>query len=86
MLTTNGLTKTLEIGASGAGFTDLPGVDGKRHSLKDYADAKILLIVFTANRIAKPPRRTRSGSSKLSLTIRTRASRWWRLARTIRRL
>jgi thiol-disulfide isomerase/thioredoxin len=48
MLTADGLTKTLEIGASAPDF-DLPGVDGKRHSLKDYADARILMIVFTAN-------------------------------------
>jgi len=48
MLTADGLTKTLEIGASAPDF-DLPGVDGKRHSLKDYADARILMIVFTCN-------------------------------------
>jgi peroxiredoxin len=48
MLTPDGLTKTLDIGAVAPDF-DLPGVDGKRHSLKDYADAKILMIVFTAN-------------------------------------
>jgi thiol-disulfide isomerase/thioredoxin len=47
-LTADGLTKTLEIGASAPDF-DLPGVDGKRHSLKDYANARILMIVFTAN-------------------------------------
>jgi peroxiredoxin len=48
LLTPEGLTKTLDIGASAPDF-DLPGVDGKRHSLKDYADARILMIVFTAN-------------------------------------
>ena len=48
LLTTNGLTKTLEIGASAPDF-NLPGVDGKRHTLNDYAKAKILMIVFTAN-------------------------------------
>jgi thiol-disulfide isomerase/thioredoxin len=48
MLTTNGFTKTLEIGAAAPDF-DLPGIDGKRHSLKDFAAAKILMIVFTAN-------------------------------------
>src|SRR5271170_7479583 len=46
MLTADGLTKTLDIGAQAPDF-DLPGVDGKRHSLKDYADARILMIVFT---------------------------------------
>jgi peroxiredoxin len=48
MLTADGLTKTLDIGASAPDF-DLPGVDGKRHSLKDYADAQILMIVFTCD-------------------------------------
>jgi peroxiredoxin len=28
---------------------DLPGVDGKRYSLKDFADVKLLLVVFTCN-------------------------------------
>ena len=44
----DGLAKTLPIGASAPDFT-LPGIDGHNHSLKDYADAKILVIVFTAN-------------------------------------
>lgn len=39
---------TLELGASAPDFT-LPGVDGKMHSLNDYADAKILTIIFTCN-------------------------------------
>jgi peroxiredoxin len=43
-----GLTKTLPIGASAPDFT-LPGIDGRNHSLKDYADARILVIIFTAN-------------------------------------
>ena len=38
----------LPIGAQAPDF-DLEGVDGKHHSLKDYADAKALLIVFTCN-------------------------------------
>jgi peroxiredoxin len=38
----------LAIGAHAPGF-DLPGVDGKRHSLQDYASAKVLVVVFTAN-------------------------------------
>jgi len=33
--------KTLEIGAAAPDFT-LLGVDGKQHSLKDFADAKVL--------------------------------------------
>jgi len=40
--------KTLEIGASAPDFT-LPGIDGREHSLKEYADAKLLVIVFTCN-------------------------------------
>ncbi|HEX5791165.1 MAG TPA: redoxin domain-containing protein, partial [Luteolibacter sp.] len=28
---------------------DLPGIDGKRHQLKDFAAAKILVVVFTSN-------------------------------------
>jgi len=44
----DGLTKTLPIGASPPDFT-LPGIDGRNHSLQDYADARILVIIFTAN-------------------------------------
>src|SRR5882672_4443994 len=40
--------KTLEIGASAPDF-NLPGVDGKSYSLKDFAQAKVLAIVFTCN-------------------------------------
>jgi peroxiredoxin len=40
--------KTLEIGSAAPDF-NLPGVDGKNHSLKEFADAKILCIVFTCN-------------------------------------
>ena len=39
---------TLPIGAKAPDF-DLEGVDGKRHALKDFADAKVLAIVFTCN-------------------------------------
>ncbi len=39
---------TLAIGASAPDF-DLPGVDGKRHTLASFAKAKVLVIVFTAN-------------------------------------
>ena len=38
----------LEIGSAAPDF-NLPGVDGKNHSLKEYADAKILCIIFTCN-------------------------------------
>jgi len=39
---------TLAIGASAPDF-NLPGVDGKYHSLSDFAAAKALLIIFTCN-------------------------------------
>ncbi len=40
--------KTLEIGQAAPDFA-LPGVDGKTHCLKDFADAKVLVVVFTCN-------------------------------------
>src|SRR4051812_2751691 len=42
-----GLT-TLPIGAPAPDF-QLPGVDGKTYSLKDFADAKVLVVIFTCN-------------------------------------
>ena len=39
---------TLAIGSKAPDFS-LPGVDGRIHSLQDYAEAKILAIVFTCN-------------------------------------
>lgn len=38
----------LAIGSAAPDFS-LPGIDGRTHSLKDYAGAKILVVVFTAN-------------------------------------
>ncbi len=40
--------KTLEPGAKAPDF-DLPGVDGKNHTLEEYAEADILAILFTCN-------------------------------------
>jgi peroxiredoxin len=40
--------KTLEIGATAPDF-NLPGTDGKFYSLKDFAPAKVLVIMFTCN-------------------------------------
>lgn len=40
--------ETLEIGAKAPDFS-LKGVDGEIHSLSDYDDSKILVIIFTAN-------------------------------------
>jgi thiol-disulfide isomerase/thioredoxin len=39
---------TLAIGAAAPDF-DLPGVDGKRYSLASFKDAKLVVLVFTAN-------------------------------------
>ena len=40
--------KTLDIGAEAPEFS-LPGVDGKTYTLKSFADAKILVVIFTCN-------------------------------------
>jgi thiol-disulfide isomerase/thioredoxin len=39
---------TLKIGSPAPDFS-LPGIDGQTHSLKDYASAKVLAIIFTCN-------------------------------------
>ncbi len=39
---------TLQLGESAPAF-DLPGVDGKNHALADFADAKLLIVVFSCN-------------------------------------
>jgi thiol-disulfide isomerase/thioredoxin len=39
---------TLAVGSPAPDF-DLPGIDGKRHTLGSFADAKVLVLVFTAN-------------------------------------
>src|SRR5438445_13224404 len=38
----------LKVGTQAPDF-DLPGIDGKNHSLKEYASAKFLAIVFTCD-------------------------------------
>ena len=38
----------LKIGSQAPDF-NLPGVDGKSHSLKDYASNKILVVIFSCN-------------------------------------
>lgn len=40
--------KTLEIGAECPDFR-LPGVDGREYALKDFADARVLVVIFTCN-------------------------------------
>jgi peroxiredoxin len=42
------LVPTLAIGAPAPDF-DLPGVDGRRYSLKSFASARVLVVVFTCN-------------------------------------
>lgn len=39
---------TLQPGAQSPDF-NLPGVDGKNYSLADFADAKVLVVIFTSN-------------------------------------
>jgi len=39
---------TLGLGAAAVDF-DLPGVDGRNYSLADFADAKLLIVVFSCN-------------------------------------
>jgi peroxiredoxin len=39
---------TLSLGASAVDF-NLPGVDGKNHSLASFRDARVLVVVFTCN-------------------------------------
>ena len=40
--------KPLAIGATAPDF-NLPGVDGKDYTLQSFADAKLLLVIFTCN-------------------------------------
>jgi thiol-disulfide isomerase/thioredoxin len=42
------VVSTLSVGAAAPDF-DLPGVDGRRYSLKSFAAARVLAIVFTCN-------------------------------------
>ena len=42
------LPPTLSVGAPAPDF-DLPGVDGRNYSLKDFGGAKVLAVLFTAN-------------------------------------
>src|SRR5690349_4856958 len=43
-----GRERSLPIGSSAPDFS-LPGVDGKTHTLADYASSRVLAIVFTCN-------------------------------------
>lgn len=41
--------RILSVGDAAPAWKDLPGTDDKRHSLAEYKDAKVLVIVFTGN-------------------------------------
>jgi peroxiredoxin len=41
--------RTLDIGDSAPAWKDLPGTDGKRHSLADLRDKEVVVVVFTCN-------------------------------------
>lgn len=41
--------QTLNIGDAGPAWKDLPGVDGKEHSLADLADKEVVVVIFTCN-------------------------------------
>lgn len=41
--------KVVNIGDKAPVWSDLPGVDGKTHSLADYREAKAVVVVFTCN-------------------------------------
>lgn len=41
--------KTLDIGDPAPAWNDLPGVDGKKHSLADLKEKEVVVVVFTCN-------------------------------------
>src|SRR5258705_13756766 len=63
----------LKIGAKAPDF-NLPGGDGKSYSLKDFADAKILVIIFTCNHCPTE----RAKNRRIINLIRTLKARGWR--------
>jgi peroxiredoxin len=44
--------KTLSVGDPAPVWKDLPGTDGKKHSLADYKDKDVVVLVFTCNSCA----------------------------------
>jgi len=42
-------TDKLKIGSTAPGFENLMGVDGRKHSLKDFEDKKGIVVVFSCN-------------------------------------
>ncbi len=49
VLAASKFNKVLEIGQPAPAWTELLGVDGKRHSLDDLKDAKLVVVVFACN-------------------------------------
>jgi peroxiredoxin len=41
---------TLQIGAPGPSFEGLPGTDGRRYGVADFADRQALVVIFSSNR------------------------------------
>jgi len=41
--------KVVRIGDKAPEWSEIPGIDGKLHSLGEYRDAKVLVLVFTCN-------------------------------------
>lgn len=39
----------LKLGAAAPAWKDLPGIDDKQHSLEDYREAPVLVLIFTCN-------------------------------------
>ncbi len=46
---TSACAENLSVGEKAPSWSGLPGTDGKKHSLSDYADAKAIVLVFTCN-------------------------------------
>ena len=44
--------KNLNVGDAAPAWKDLPGTDGKKHSLADHADKDVVVVVFTCNSCA----------------------------------
>jgi len=44
--------KKLNLGDPAPVWKDLPGTDGKKHSLADFADKEVMVVVFTCNSCA----------------------------------
>jgi peroxiredoxin len=44
------ITYPFEVGQKAPSFNDLPGIDGKKYSLSDFTEKKIVILLFMANR------------------------------------